>query len=310
MNALAEYYISRKQFIESQLSQFLKGAYKNTTLDVSMDIVGGGKRLRGVLLILVCEALGGTKDDAIDYAVAAELMHAASLAHDDIIDGDTARRGKPTSWITFGVKKAVLVPHLLISHALLLIRKHGVEGLEKVLRSWVEATKGQIADTFRAKVFDRNVYSSKVTAKTSTLFAVSASLGTLAAKKETYLPFMEEYGRKIGFSFQVADDIVDLAILLRGDETIKMRNPSLPAFIAHISEGKVDNYKHVTSKLVRDALGKLSQMLKESEQILTNLPNSSYRDYLQQFPSLIVSAMLKQENLRLPNEEKNKIAGH
>lgn len=293
------YFENRRQFIEEKLKEFLNILYEGDILGVTQNIVGGGKRVRGVLTILTCEALGGAKSDALDYAIAAELMHAASLAHDDIIDGDTLRRGGPTAWITFGLKKAVLIPHLLISHALLLIRKHGVNGLEIVLKSWVEATKGQIKDTFKAKTFDKKFYSFVATAKTSTLFSVATTLGTLAAKKPQYTEITEQYGRKIGLAFQVADDIVDLAKLLEGDETIKDRNPSLPAFISYISDGEVTDFQDVNKDILEDSLSKLKQLLQETGNLTEKLPNSEYKQILKEFPAYIITLMLREANLSI-----------
>ena len=70
----------------------------------------GGKRLRARLAIAACQALGGRAEDAIDWAAAVELLHNASLVHDDIQDGDRTRRGKPALWARYGPAQAINRP--------------------------------------------------------------------------------------------------------------------------------------------------------------------------------------------------------
>jgi len=93
--SIHEYYQSRKAMIDKAVREFLE---KEGLLDVSPTPLEG-KRLRGVLSVLVCEALGGKPEDALDIAVAIELAHAASLDADDIVDMDIVRRGKPATWV-------------------------------------------------------------------------------------------------------------------------------------------------------------------------------------------------------------------
>jgi geranylgeranyl pyrophosphate synthase len=74
----------------------------------------GGKRLRARLAIAACQALGGRAEDAVDWAAAVELLHNASLVHDDIQDGDRTRRGKPALWARYGSAQAINTGDLLL----------------------------------------------------------------------------------------------------------------------------------------------------------------------------------------------------
>ena len=74
----------------------------------------GGKRLRARLALASCQALGGTAEDAVDWAAAVELLHNASLIHDDIQDGDRTRRGRPALWTKYGAAQAINTGDLLL----------------------------------------------------------------------------------------------------------------------------------------------------------------------------------------------------
>ena len=104
---IREYYESRREMVD----QHVRRLVKELGLDIVSETVLGGKRLRGVLTILVCEALGGKAEDALDAAAAVEIAHAASLDLDDIVDLDEIRRGKPATWIVKGLGRAVLGSH-------------------------------------------------------------------------------------------------------------------------------------------------------------------------------------------------------
>jgi len=122
-----------------------------------------GKKLRGILTLLICEELGGNVERALDAAVAVELIHNASLIHDDIIDGDEIRRNKLSFRKRYGISAAIIIGHYLVSLGLMLFRKYGWRAIEVFNRAWINIVKGGIADITRSSSFDEKIY--KVIAK-------------------------------------------------------------------------------------------------------------------------------------------------
>ncbi len=176
-------------------------------------IKAGGKRLRPLLVIL-----SGWKEDTdwepiIDVAAAAEILHTASLIHDDIIDQAETRRGRPTINIIKGNHNAVLTGDFLFARALtLLCRKNTNPVLPLMLESIQSMCEGLIEET--AGLFDYRVteqdYLSRIDKKTAALVAACCGSGALVsgAPKEEVAVKMD-YGRNIGLSYQIVDDILD-----------------------------------------------------------------------------------------------------
>ena len=110
----------------------------------------GGKRLRARLAIAACQALGGRAEDAIDWAAAVELLHNASLVHDDIQDGDRTRRGKPALWARYGPAQAINTGDVLLMLPFRALRTYPAEvqaALVQILAEYGESTaRGQIRE--------------------------------------------------------------------------------------------------------------------------------------------------------------------
>ncbi len=184
----------------------------------------GGKRLRAVLCLLTCEALGGRKEDALEYAAAVEMIHAGTLTHDDYVDRHRARRGKTPLYAAIGPRKAVLLADLLMSAAIKLTRSEDgskdalSEAVYNVARGAVVEPLGfkDIALSLVYGNIQEELYESIVKLKTGELFATACKLGAIAARASSNLQEKAYvYGLLCGMAFQVADDLVDLNRLLR-----------------------------------------------------------------------------------------------
>ncbi|MEM0354924.1 MAG: polyprenyl synthetase family protein, partial [Thermoplasmata archaeon] len=136
----------KKKDIDKAVLDYIRKKYDGELYDLVEYAVGEGKRLRGVILLLISEALEGDQKKALRLAVSAELGHSASLVHDDIIDKSVERRKKPTLWKKFGIEKAIILPHLLISDSLEIARREGEEFLRVGLETWSKASKGEYYD--------------------------------------------------------------------------------------------------------------------------------------------------------------------
>ena len=291
---LEEYYTSRKALVDKAVKEFLE---KEGLVDVSMTPLGG-KRLRGVLTLLVAEALGGKPDDALDAAVAIELAHAASLDADDIVDLDAMRRGKPATWVLKGVMRTTIGTHALVASALELIRKYGYDAVAIFTTTYKKMVTGEIADLKNASLYENIIAN-----KTASLWAAAGGLGAIAAGKKDHIAIAQDYGLATGMAFQIADDIVDTIKLVENGELMKLRQPTVLAFLGYLGlETMLRNPIALLKKGVegikndvRDiAMNKLNQWIEAAQKHAHKFPDSEVKDILVDYPTLSVDLMFKE----------------
>ena len=182
-------------------------------------IGGSGKRLRPALALLSGGATGRIVSDHVDLAVILELIHIASLVHDDIMDGADRRRDRPTLNAKWGNSLTVLVGDVLFAHALRLSTQCPNAVSRRIADAAAEVCTGEILQTQRR--FDLNVtlaeYYRMVQMKTGALFAAACELGAfLSGASPAVISALKNYGNKIGIAYQVLDDCIDLV----GDEAM------------------------------------------------------------------------------------------
>lgn len=214
---IEEYLASRRTLINESVAKFVSARYDNEMMRVATTITLHGKRLRGALTCLVCEALGGAAEDAMVAAVAVEFVHAASLAHDDIQDGDATRRGRPAAWSSYGLMKAIMVPHVMVPHAALFVSQYGLRAMWSLIDHWSQVTRGQVSDLpeFRrvgsvSLPVQGEEYVRIIRDKTAAGFELAAELGARAARRDWLITPAQKYGEAVGVAYQVADDACDL----------------------------------------------------------------------------------------------------
>jgi secondary thiamine-phosphate synthase enzyme len=211
-DALGDYMVDKGSIINEAIEPHLRKSFEGGLLSESRYLTKGGKRLRGSLVLLVCEAFEGDPDKALDAAVAVELLQAASLARDDIQDGDETRRGGLSGWIVYGIRKTLAISDVMTPFAFEMLSKYGREALVVALASWREVGIGQAKDLFISSFRgNAGIYEEIVTQKTGAFFGLAAVLGLIAAEgtKEQRAQ-VEEYGRELGRMFQIIDDVADL----------------------------------------------------------------------------------------------------
>ena len=187
----------------------------------------GGKLLRPIMLILSFRACNGRDDrydKALESALGIELAHSASLIHDDIMDGDVTRRGKPSLYIKSGIGNAILTGHRMISKAFRISVTHGLDNAIIFLDTWDKTLVGQIEDidlnAHLENIFNGGnssellvkEYFNVMEMKTASLFATACRAGAIEARAPPEIQsLMVEYGRNVGLAYQLADDLVDIA---------------------------------------------------------------------------------------------------
>ena len=183
---------------------------------VRYTLEGGGKRLRPLLLLSTCEALGGDPDKAISQAVGLEMFHNFTLLHDDVMDNAEVRRGRPTVHRRWNPSVAILSGDAMLTMATELVCKDSGAHLREVLdlfnRTAMEVYGGQQLDMEFENRRDVSVkeYVEMIRLKTSVLLACACKLGAImAGASEKDADAMYSYGEKLGLAFQLQDDNLD-----------------------------------------------------------------------------------------------------
>ncbi len=188
-------------------------------------VFAGGKRLRPLLALLACEAVGGDTEDAMPAAVALEMIHTYSLIHDDLpaMDDDDYRRGQPTCHRVYGEAIAILAGDALLTHAFLVLADPAAGRVPPARRLQIMAeiaeaagsrgmVGGQAMDILsEGHEIDHPTLLYLHTHKTGALIRASVRAGAIAGGADgEALQALTRYGERIGLAFQIVDDILDI----------------------------------------------------------------------------------------------------
>ena len=290
-------------------------AYESTmyephpTLSAVIDhlIDSGGKRVRPALALLVSRIYPSEQEQILALAAAVELLHTATLVHDDLIDGALLRRGNPTLNASWSSGATVLTGDYLYARAADLTAQ--IEHM-RVMRLFAHTLmvicNGEVKQMFDKRIrLDRQQYYERIYAKTAALFAVSTeAAGMLGNAPDPIVDALREYGKLLGMAFQIVDDVLDFI----GDEE-KMGKPAgsdlqaglitLPTLYFleqnadHELVNRISNNGRLNNTLVQAAvktvresgaieaaLDEARQFVRRSQTALQALPPSEYRDAL------------------------------
>ena len=278
---------------------------------VTYAVGGRGKRLRPLVALLSGGASGGINSAHVDLAVIVELIHVATLVHDDIMDEAERRRAQPTVNARWGNSLSVLLGDCLFAQALNLSTNFdNTEVCRAIARAAREVCSGEIIQTQRR--FDLHLgiqdYLRIIEMKTGSLFAVAAELGAVlnGAEVETTRA-LKDFGRKIGTAYQIYDDCLDIV----GNETeigktlgtdLRHGKLTLPVLMLLGSAPKIDRERYcelilaeksaaITKLLKMDSqYGALKasvdagdELIRDAQRELEVVPANDYSDSLFQF---------------------------
>jgi octaprenyl-diphosphate synthase len=204
----------------------------------------GGKRARPLVVLLVFDATAvpgrARRDDAVEAAVALELIHSATLLHDDIIDGGETRRGRPSALQRFGLADTLVAGDFLFCRAFALCARFEAEVVRWAAEACVSLTEGEVLQGRHRRDPAVTIadYDEIILRKTASLFATGAKTAAhLAGATPAVVETMATCGRHVGLAFQMRDDLLDVEG--HPAETGKPRgidlrdgNPSLPIVLA------------------------------------------------------------------------------
>ncbi|GAB3004006.1 family 2 encapsulin nanocompartment cargo protein polyprenyl transferase [Saccharothrix stipae] len=239
-----------------------------------------GKAIRPALALLGAQAVGGAVNAALPTAVAVELTHNFSLLHDDVMDGDTTRRHRPTAWHVFGVNPAILAGDALLTLAMDVLAGSGHPQAQQAIRVLSAAVQrlldGQSADlSFEERADVRLAECVRMAeCKTGALLGASCALGALfGGGRPEQVEHLRSFGERVGLAFQFVDDLLGIW----GDSEVtgkpvysdlQNRKKSLPVVAALTSDTpagrELHSLYHAEHQLTPVELARAAELIEES----------------------------------------------
>jgi geranylgeranyl pyrophosphate synthase len=200
--------------VQSRLEEVVRIDYPGVS-DLVLGLVrAGGKRLRPLILLLAGRAYGNDRERLITAGAGVELLHTASLVHDDTVDRSGMRRGRPTLNSVLPSGAVILLGDFLFAQSAMLAAATNSPRVVSIFASTLaDICDGQLREMFFAHRLDqsREEYERRIFGKTASLFAGSAEMGAIIGNApETAVQALRQYGSDVGMAFQIVDDVLDL----------------------------------------------------------------------------------------------------
>ena len=276
---------------------------------------GNGKRIRPALVLLAAHASGKSTPQHVDLAIVVELIHLATLVHDDIMDGASKRRGKPTAFAKWGAELSVLLGDCLFCHALKLSSGFDDQSISRRIADAAnEVCSGEMLQTQRR--FDLKLsipeYIKIISMKTGALFRISTELAAVLNEcRPDEVLAMRNYGDYLGIAYQIYDDCLDLVgtegatgktmgtDLAKGKLTLPLLHVLAQANDAErerlhtiILHGTEENRTELLAQVVKrgglkNAVRRIQGYLDQAVASLQVLPKTTFRDALENIPRAV-----------------------
>ncbi len=200
------------QEVETVLHSQAENAQPDLRAALEHLLSSGGKRIRPVVGLLTGQMLGGPHDKLITLAAAVEMLHTATLVHDDLIDGALLRRGMPTLNARWSPAATILTGDYMFARAAKLAAETDTLPLMKLFAETLATiVNGELTQLFASRgVISRENYNKRIYAKTASLFEMATRAAAMVSPvDESIVESMRQYGYKLGMAFQIVDDILD-----------------------------------------------------------------------------------------------------
>ena len=279
---------------------------------------GGGKRIRPSLLLLSAHLLNYTGQGAIRLGAVVEMVHTATLVHDDIIDGAHTRRGRPSANTTWGNEKCVLAGDWLYMQAFkVALEEHSLRVLELLIGLTQQMVEGELLQIQKlGKAVSEAEYYDLIFRKTACLFSVCMRLGAvLAGATETEEANLAAYGRAVGLAFQIVDDVLDLTAteeVLGKPVASDLREGKATLAVIHASDHGTASDRKTIQRVLDDrsfenvsrqqiqeilachgsveyAMAAADRYANQSRQALASFPDSDFKRALLWVPDFVVA---------------------
>jgi geranylgeranyl pyrophosphate synthase len=252
-----------------------------------------GKLLRPTLVLLSGQSVGGNRELLKKLALAIELLHNATLVHDDILDNDHFRRDVPAVYSKWGVRSAILVGDALASLSLNLSAEYDKEISKIVSQTCLSLCDGEYMDAAEiTNEASEQYYLEKIRKKTASLFKAATQCGAIAGGgTASEIVSLAKFGENYGIAYQISDDLSDIASLKDGLVPGQNDFQTLPFIHLYESTGKRENafqdlspeqlYELLgNSNCLRYCLDKTKEYLNKAVASLEHLRGSVYKFYL------------------------------
>jgi|Deesub1362A_J573_1020465.scaffolds.fasta_scaffold00728_8 octaprenyl-diphosphate synthase len=192
-------------------------------------IRAGGKRTRPVIVLLSSKLCGGSHEDVMNVALAVELIHTASLAHDDVIDKGMMRRNVETLHLKYDTSLAILVGDWLISKSVELVSVYDEDVIGDFARLGMMMADGEVIDIYSIQDnIDEKVYFDCISAKTAAIFAYSAKNACkIVCDDSEAAEHLFNYGKNLGIAYQLVDDLLEFLEIFE-DKKSEFESRTLP----------------------------------------------------------------------------------
>ncbi|AZL14980.1 polyprenyl synthetase family protein [Rickettsiales endosymbiont of Stachyamoeba lipophora] len=213
LEEIYKYYGPYLKKVDNIIYQCCKNRFPLIADIVQYVITSGGKRLRPLLTILAADMCGNLNETALKLAASVELIHTATLLHDDVIDHSELRRNKPTVNYNWGNKTSILMGDFLFSQAFeLMVTSKSFQVLELLSSTSAIISEGEIIqlNSLGDIEIGLDTYYTVINAKTAALFAASTKIASLITESNEGLDeHLYQIGKNFGMSYQITDDFLD-----------------------------------------------------------------------------------------------------
>jgi geranylgeranyl diphosphate synthase type II len=316
-------YTRYKELVDDYLKRFSRQRKPRSLYEPSRFVLAsGGKRIRPVLLLFSCEAVGGDAREALHAAAGIELLHNFTLVHDDIMDHAPSRRGRPTVHSKWNTNVAILVGDELLALAYRAVLQTRSPRIQEIMRVFtegvVEVCEGQAYD----KEFETEArvtvpqYVQMIEKKTAKMVAVAAEIGALiGGGTRSSVSALRRYGERVGRAFQIQDDLLDIVAdeaefgkMVGGDlvegkktflllEALRRAKGADGALLRAVVKNKggsarlIGEYRRVCSDtgVLEAARRRIARDITEAKEELRRLPSSDARGMLGWFAEMLLN---------------------
>lgn len=265
------------QYIERELDKAIDAKSRDLYLSSTHLLKAGGKRIRPVFVLLGGKWGNYDVTKLKNVAVALELIHMASLVHDDVIDNADTRRGKDTVKSKWDNRVAMYTGDYIFARALMVVTELTNPKIHQILaKAIVEMTKGEIEQVQDLNNWNQGLkhYLRRIKRKTALLIAISCQLGAIASDaRPEYVNRMFRYGYHVGMAFQITDDILDFTGTEKqlgkpAGSDLRQGNITLPAlYSAYCSEHKALFQQWITQGTLQNNVDQAIQLIRTGKGI-------------------------------------------
>jgi geranylgeranyl pyrophosphate synthase len=295
-------------------------------LEAVLRSMEAGKRIRGCLVCLTCEALDGDVEAAFPRVVGIECIHAASLIHDDFIDGDAVRRNRPAEWTLQGSRQAVLLGDVMFGTVIHKMAEQSIEEGSLVAKVIATMAKGAYQEHLDRSTFERSasegrdrsdIYDHIIHLKTGVLFGAAAQLGAIVATASAEVRAQSfRFGARLGEAYQIADDLAEVVNLerlprsplsaLSAAAPILLRfSPTTPPELLRLTNKNHRGWSKWAERefpLIKDRMRtEISARCASAISELTDFPENHFTHLLREMPADIIRSMEVADRVRPPS---------